>query len=57
MRVISKSPTALLLVALLAGTAPVSLAAQSQDPPEADLSTTVSGAPATRGAFGLSAGF
>ena len=45
MRVMSKSPTALLLVAMLAGTAPVSLAAQSQDPPEADLSATVSGPP------------
>lgn len=43
MRVMSKSPTALLILATLAGTAPVSLAAQSQDPPEADLSASVSG--------------
>jgi len=42
---ISKRPTTLLLLAALAGTAPVSLAAQSQDPPEADLSTSVSAAP------------
>ncbi len=45
MRIISRSPTALLLLAMLAGTAPVSLAAQSQDPPEADLSATVSAPP------------
>lgn len=45
MRVMSKSPTALFLLALLAGAAPVSLAAQEQEPPEADLSATVSEAP------------
>jgi outer membrane protein OmpA-like peptidoglycan-associated protein len=45
MPVISRSPTALILLATLAGAAPVSLAAQPQDPPEADLSATVSGAP------------
>jgi OOP family OmpA-OmpF porin len=50
MRVVSKSPTALLLLAMLAGAAPVSLAAQPQDPPEADLSTTVSGPPAPEAA-------
>lgn len=43
MRVIHKNPAALLLLATFAATAPVGLAAQSQDPPEADLSTTVSG--------------
>jgi outer membrane protein OmpA-like peptidoglycan-associated protein len=47
MTVISRTPS-LLLLAILAGTAPVGLAAQPQDPPEADLSATVSG-PATEG--------
>ncbi|MDQ8756122.1 OmpA family protein [Sphingosinicella sp. LHD-64] len=45
MSVISKNPAVLLLLAAVAGTAPGSLAAQPQDPPEADLSTTVSGPP------------
>ena len=41
MSVISKSPRVLLLLAMLTGTASASLAAQPQDPPEADLSVTV----------------
>ena len=45
MKVISRSPAALLLVAALAGAAPAGLAAQPQDPPEADLSATVGDAP------------
>ena len=40
MSVISKSPKVLLLLSLLAGPATISLA-QSQEPPEADISTTV----------------
>ena len=50
MSVISKSPRVLLLFAMLAGTAPGSLAAQSQDPPEADVSATVYSAPAPEAA-------
>lgn len=41
MRIISKSPKALLLLALLAGPATVSLAAQQEDPAENRLSVTV----------------
>lgn len=44
MRVIPGNPTALVLLAMLAGTAPAALAAQ--DPPEADLSASVGDAPA-----------
>ncbi len=47
MTVISRNP-GLLLLATLAGTAPASLAAQPQDPPEADLSMAISG-PASEG--------
>lgn len=43
MRAIHKNPAALLLLATFAAAAPAGLAAQSQDPPEADLSTTVGG--------------
>ena len=43
MTVISRSPTMFFLLAALAGTAPAGLAAQPQDPPEADLSATVGG--------------
>jgi outer membrane protein OmpA-like peptidoglycan-associated protein len=46
MRVISRNPSLLLALAAFAGTAPASLAAQSQDPPEADLSASVGDAPA-----------
>ena len=41
MSVISKSPKALLLLAMLAGTASASLAAQPQEAPEAELTATV----------------
>ena len=41
MNVISKSPRVLLLLAMLAGPASGSLAQQSQEPPAADLSTTI----------------
>lgn len=41
MSVISKSPRALLLLAMLAGTASASLAAQPQEAPEAELTATV----------------
>lgn len=44
MRVMSRYP-GLLLLAALAGAAPASLAAQSQEPPEADISASVGGAP------------
>jgi outer membrane protein OmpA-like peptidoglycan-associated protein len=42
MSVISKSPRVLLLFAMLAGTASASLAAQTQEPPAADVSATYS---------------
>lgn len=45
MSVISKSPRVLLMFAMLAGTATGSLSAQSYDPPEADVSATIYGAP------------
>ena len=45
MRVTSRNPGLLLLLASVAAAAPVALAAQSQNPPEADISTTVSGPP------------
>lgn len=48
MSVISKSPKVLLLAALLTGTASVSVAAQTQDPPEADVSATVYSPPAAQ---------
>lgn len=41
MSVISKSPRILLLLAMLTGTASASVAAQPQEPPEADLTATV----------------
>jgi len=54
MSVISKSPrvakSVLLLLATLAGTAPGGLAAQPQDPPEADISATVGGSPTSEAA-------
>ncbi|MBY8821874.1 OmpA family protein [Sphingomonas colocasiae] len=46
MSLISKSPRAVLLIALLAGPATASLALQPQDPPEAELSTSVAVDPA-----------
>ncbi len=42
MTVISKNPKALLLLALLAGSVSASVSAQPQNPPEADLTATVS---------------
>lgn len=50
MSIISRSPSVLLLLATLAGTAPGGLAAQPQDPPEADLSATVGGSPSPEAA-------
>ncbi|KPH66382.1 OmpA family protein [Novosphingobium aerophilum] len=49
MSVITKSPKVLLLAAMLTGTASASLAAQSQEPPEADVSASYS-APAPEAA-------
>lgn len=46
MSLISRSPRAVLLIALLAGPATASLALQPQDPPEAELSTSVAVDPA-----------
>src|SRR3546814_20243500 len=45
MRVISKSPRILLLLAMLTGTASASLAAPQQDPPDADISAAVYSSP------------
>jgi outer membrane protein OmpA-like peptidoglycan-associated protein len=45
MNVVSRSPKIVLLLAVLAGTASGSLAAQQQEPPESDLSASVSSAP------------
>lgn len=46
MSLVSRSPRAVLLIALLAGPATASLALQPQDPPEAELSTSVAVDPA-----------
>lgn len=50
MNVVSKSPKILLLLAMLAGPASGSLAAQEQDPPEADISATVNSTPSPEAA-------
>jgi OmpA-OmpF porin, OOP family len=50
MNVISTSPRILLLAAMLAGTASVSLSAQSQEQPEGELTATVNSAPAPEAA-------
>src|SRR3546814_7993042 len=50
MSVISKSPRILLLLAMLTGTASASLAAQQQDPSDADISAAVYSSPSPEAA-------